>query len=346
MSQLSIDNPIGLGFIGLGWWGSVLAQAAIDSKVAEVVGCFARTERSREKFAKKFNAKNHSSLDELLEDQNIDAVVIASSNGVHFDHAISAARAGKHIHLEKPMALSISDAKEIVRECEKANVKLHIGQNFRRWPMFRFAKEQVLSRNLGLVSIAISQFSGNLGLVDGIENLRWDPIENPGGPLYSYTIHLSDVMEFLFGEVVEVTANCGKVGGPSKTKDSAASILRFSSGQIGVISGSYLSPMSFAFEIQGSKANLLLSNAHMPRIQKEGQEAWEAEYFNLDLDFISGRVAANIEQFLDLHSAVRTGKTPEVSGIHGLRALAIMRAILLSDLERRSVSIEEILNEE
>ncbi|MED5578779.1 MAG: Gfo/Idh/MocA family oxidoreductase [Nitrospinota bacterium] len=343
---MSIDKQIGLGFVGLGWWGSVLAQAAIDSKVAKVEGCFARTEKSREEFAEKFDAKNYSSLDDLLKDSCVDAVVIASSNGVHFEHAISAARAGKHIHLEKPMALRISDAKEIVRACEESNVRLHIGQNFRRWPMFRFAKEQVSAENLGLISIAISQFSGNLGLVSGIDSLRWDPLENPGGPLYSYTIHLSDVMEFLFGEVVEVTANCGKVGGPSMTKDSAASVLRFGSGQVGIISGSYLSPMSFTFEIQGSKANLLLSNAHMPRIQKEGQEAWEAEFFDLDLDFISGRASANAEQFVDLHAAVRTGKTPEVSGIQGVRALAIMRAILLSDLEKRSVSIEEILDEE
>ena len=57
---MSINNPIGLGFIGLGWWGSVLAQAAIDSKVAKVEGCFARTEVSRQEFAEKFNAKNYS----------------------------------------------------------------------------------------------------------------------------------------------------------------------------------------------------------------------------------------------------------------------------------------------
>ena len=158
--------------------------------------------------------------------------------------------------------------------------------------LFRIAKEYVSTGNLGMISIAISQFSGNLGLVAGTESLRWDPVENPGGPLYSYTIHLADVMEFLFGEVVEVIANCGKVGGPSKTKDSTASVLRFSSGQIAIISGSYLSPMSFTFEIQGSKANLLLSNAHMPRIQKDGQEIWESEYINLDYDFISGRKLA------------------------------------------------------
>tara|TARA_Y100000590_G_scaffold205896_1_gene233427 strand:- start:96 stop:1127 length:1032 start_codon:yes stop_codon:yes gene_type:complete len=343
---LSIENPIGLGFVGLGWWGSVLAEAALESKSAKIEGCFARTKKSREKFSERFHTENHSSLNNLLENKNIEAVVIASSNGVHFEHAISSARAGKHIHLEKPMSLKISEAKEIIRICEEENVKLHIGQNFRRWPMFRIAKEYVSKGNLGMVSIAMSQFSGNLGLVAGAESLRWDPLENPGGPLYSYTIHLADVMEFLFGEVVEVTANCGKVGGPSMTKDSAASILRFSTGQIAIISGSYLSPMSFTFEIQGSKANLLMSNSHMPRIQREGQEAWEAEYINLDLDFINGRNLANKEQFVDLHSAIRNHEEPEVSGIQGLRALAIMRAILLSDQQKRSVSIKEILNEE
>ena len=132
------DAPkIGMAFIGLGWWGAVLADAALASGKVKVTGGFARTPTTREEFIGKYGGKNFSSIDEVMADSETDAVVIATANSVHKEIAVAAARAGKHVHLEKPMALSVSDAKEIEQACRDFGVKLHMGQNFRRWPMFR-----------------------------------------------------------------------------------------------------------------------------------------------------------------------------------------------------------------
>ena len=68
--------------------------------------------------------------------------------------------------------------------------------------------------------------------------------------------------------------------------------MKFSNDAMGIISSSRIGKgrkLEIGFEIQGSKANLLLSNAHMPRIQREGKDAWESEYINLDFDFINFR---------------------------------------------------------
>ena len=128
------------------------------------------------------------------------------------------------------MALSVSDAKAVEQACKDHGVKLHMGQNFRRWPMFRKAKEIVESGNLGLVNYTVATFSNNHGFTSGPKSMRWDATENPGGPLYSYTIHLGDIMEYLFGDVEEVSAACAKVGGPNPQEDAAAAILRFRAG--------------------------------------------------------------------------------------------------------------------
>ena len=340
------DSPkIGMAFIGLGWWGATLADAALASGGVKVTGGFARTPSSREEFVGKYGGRNFASLDEVMADVETEAVVIATANAAHKEIAIAAARAGKHIHLEKPMALSVSDAKAIAGACEEHGVKLHMGQNFRRWPMFRKAKEIVESGELGLVNHTVATFSNNHGFTAGPKSMRWDATENPGGPLYSYTIHLADTMEYLFGDVEEVSGACAKVGGPNPQEDAAAAILRFKSGLMGVVSGSYLAPFHFAFDIQGTEANLSLSTSDNPTLRRpvDLMGGVESRTVELDHDLVSGRLLANREQFEDMAGAIRADREPEVTGRHGVRALAVMRAILKSNAERRIVTIEEIL---
>lgn len=341
---MSDPEPLGVAFVGLGWWGEVLADAAVASGAARVVGGYARTPATRDAFAARYGCRSYESFEELLADPEVEAVSVASANSVHKEQAVAAAKAGKHVHLEKPMALSVSDGKEIIEACGTAGVKLHVGQNFRRWPMFRRAKEIVESGELGTITFALAHFSYNLGLTAGEESMRWDPVENPGGPLYSYTIHLADLMEALFGEIVEISATFGKVGGPSPTDDAAAATLRFRSGMVGILSGSYMAPFRFVFDIEGTQAALSLSSASMPKLQSMGEQMAEAELLDVGVGFLKGRDLANIEQFTDLARCVRSGGEPEVTGIHGLRALAVMRGMLRSHAEKRVVTLEEILN--
>ncbi len=341
---MSDQEFLGVAFVGLGWWGDVLADAALASGSARVIGGYARTPSSREAFAAKYDCRNYESLEQLLGDPEVEAVSVASANSAHKEQAIAAAKAGKHVHLEKPMALSVSDAREIIEACEASGVKLHVGQNFRRWPMFRRAKEMIDKGELGTISFAIAHFSYNLGLTAGEKSMRWDPVENPGGPLYSYTVHLADLMETLFGEIVDVSATFGKVGGPSPTDDAAAAALRFKSGMVGVLSGSYVAPFRFLFDIEGTEGALSLSSASMPKFQAMGEQMAEAELLDVGVGFLKGRDLANSEQFADLARCVRSGGEPEVTGGHGLRALAVMRGMLKSHAERRTVTVEEILS--
>ena len=152
-------------------------------------------------------------------------------------------------------------------------------------------------------------------------------------------------MEYLFGEVAEVSARCAKVGGPNPQEDAAAAILRFESGLLGAVSGSYLAPFHFAFDVQGTEANLGLTTTDNPTLKRpiDMMGGVETETIPLDHDLVEGRLLANREQFDDLVGAIREDRDPEVTGRHGVRALAVMRAILKSSAERRTVTMEEIL---
>jgi predicted dehydrogenase len=343
-------KTIGIAVIGLGKWGNVLANAAKASGMIHITGGYARTPASREEFATAFNCKNYNTITELFSDPAVDAVIIASANSTHKEYAMLAAEAGKHVHLEKPMALSISDAKAIIQACKQSNVKLQIGQNYRRTPLFRFAKKIVDEKKLGLISLSRIHYSDKLGLIGGPSNPRWDPTENPGGPLYSYIIHMADVMEYLFGEVEAVSGACAKVGGPAATDDSMGALLHFKNGQLCVLSGSYISSFHVALSIEGTDAVLSLSNKNPPMLQPiEGYggnaPVIPAESIDIGFNYIDGRSFSVREQFIDFANAIRQNSEPEVGGKEGLRALAIMRAILKSHAEKRVIKIDELLND-
>ena len=209
--------------------------------------------------------------------------------------------------------------------------------------MFRRAKKMIDAGDLGTVSLASVNFSGPLGLTAGEGSPRWDPVENPGGPLYSYTIHLADLMEGLFGEIDTIHAVCGKVGGPSKTDDAAGGVLHFKNGMVGILSGSYTAPFRFIGSIEGSKGALSFSSGGAPTFQKFEDGMADAEVLDIGYGFWNGRDLGNAEQFSDLRRSIREGGDPEVNGTNGLRALGVMQAMLKSHAEGRAVSMEEIL---
>lgn len=341
------SDKMGLGFIGLGWWAGVLADAAIASGSANIIGGYARTAGTRAKFNEKYHCPEFTSLEQLLAEPTVQAVVIATNNSAHKEQAILAARAGKHIHLEKPMALNVTDAKEIIRVCQDQGVKLHIGQCYRRMPLFRRAKEIIDSQKLGALSLSTAHFSDKLGLTAGKDSMRWDPTENPGGPLYSYTIHMADLLEHFMGEVIAVNGMCSKVGGPSATHDNAAALLHFKTGQIGILSSSYVASNRLEMVIEGTHGTLLLSNKAPALIQPiegyAGNPPLSAETLMVDVDYATGYTIAMKEQFSDLAHCIAHDKEPEVNGLAGLRALAIMRALLKSHHEQRLVTLEEML---
>jgi predicted dehydrogenase len=112
---------------------------------------------------------------------------------------------------------------------------------------------------------------------------------------------------------------------------------------MGMLLSSYLAPLRFSFDILGTKASLSLSSERMPKLQADEELMENAPVLDVGCDFTKGRDIANREQFTDLAKCIRQGGEPEVTGVHGVRALAIMRAMLRSHAERRLVSLEEIL---
>jgi predicted dehydrogenase len=96
-------EPVRVGCLGMGWWSDVLADAIKRSGKLEIVACYTRSAQKRDAFAAKYGCRAAPSYDALLEDRGIEAIVNTTPNNVHAETTQAAARAGKHVFLDKPI---------------------------------------------------------------------------------------------------------------------------------------------------------------------------------------------------------------------------------------------------
>lgn len=185
--------------------------------------------------AAKFGIPAHYDLHDMLARKDIDVVVVLTPSGLHPQHAIACARAGKHVVVEKPMALRLQDADDMIRVCDEAGVKLFVvKQNRFNVPIVK-AREALEANRFGK-------------LVLGTVRVRWcrdqayydqDPWRGTwaydGGVLTNQASHHVDMLEWFFGDVVSVHARSTTALVNIETEDTSVATLKFRNGALGII---------------------------------------------------------------------------------------------------------------
>ena len=153
-------EKIRVGLIGTGWIGQHHGLNVIANEQAELAAVFNPTREKAEAFLERAgsSAKVHNTYQELLQQEEIDAVIIASPNAAHAEQAIASAEAGKHIFLEKPMAISLEDCRKIAQAVEKAGVKFDMGYHRRFSPLVQYTKTLLADRKLGDLVLVESDY--------------------------------------------------------------------------------------------------------------------------------------------------------------------------------------------
>jgi predicted dehydrogenase len=121
-----------VAIMGLGSYGTRVAEAMQSCKKAKLVGVISGTPAKIKNWQSKYNIPdkncyNYENFDRIKDNPEIDAIYVITPNALHHDHVIRAAKAGKHVICEKPMAINAKEGQEMVDACKKANVKLLIG---------------------------------------------------------------------------------------------------------------------------------------------------------------------------------------------------------------------------
>jgi len=245
---------INLGIIGLGKWATVLTKAAQKSSQIKIISAYSRSQESREKFTTQHQIPHVHSVQDLLNNKDIQGVILTVPNELHFEYAKLCADHGKHIYIEKPITNDLAEAIQLRDICVRAGVTVFIGHVAKLLSGVQLMHQEIQSGKLGEVCLIQGHFSNNRALFLTPNDWRWYQAKAPGGPLSQIAIHQFDVLRFLGGPVEEISAMSSKKSpAGAEVEDQWTINLGFSNGALGSIVSSWTSPGVFEVRITGTK---------------------------------------------------------------------------------------------
>ena len=242
--------------IGLGRWGcnhvrSVQGGDAADrSAHVRFVRAVVQTPQKSAEFAREHGLDLGSDFDAVLADPTIDAIVLATPNSQHAGQVRACAAAGKSVLSEKPLALSLDDARSAVQACIDAGIVLTVGQDKRHWPSMRELGKVVASGVLGPVLHAEGHFS-NENQKNFFTNWRERPEEAPASSLTATGIHVLDGMIRLFGPVTRASATTVSQPPPDDALDALTIVFGFGRPMSAVLCGVRPTPLFWRLHVFG-----------------------------------------------------------------------------------------------
>ncbi|MGH7088104.1 MAG: Gfo/Idh/MocA family protein [Stellaceae bacterium] len=278
--------------------------------------------------------KTYTRFEEMLRDAEIDAVYDATPDGLHAGHIAAAASSGKHILVEKPLAISVAAAAEALAAARRAGVTLGVVFNQRHEAVHVEARRLVAAGAIGEVVLAKVQIPLRVQPASQPAPRGWraDPAFRPGGIGWSIGDHAFDTLAYLAGlEIDEVAAFTDATRHDPPDERTAGLLLRLANGAIGYAAASSKTPFGQApFELHGTKGSILVENSYTylagagadprPRLTLATAEGTVVRHFAGSDCF-----RLEIERFT---RAIEGKAAPMTSGDEGLRAVAIGEAAL------------------
>ncbi len=330
------SNTVRLGSVGLGWWGGVLADGVAAGSNAEVVSAFARTPETREKFANERGIRAASSFEDMLADDEVEGILLATSHLSHADMIEQAAEAGKHIFVEKPFTLSVEEGKRAIAAAEKAGVVLQVGHNKRRQTANRRIKEMIDGGDLGTVLLVETHQNVPIGLKMDPAYWRASREESPLGSMTALGVHMFDTMNYLLGPVESLFAfsRSGVVADAVPLDHVTSIVLQFASGAQGYLGTSFMTSPTVSLNVRGTGGTVWN--------EQDGAKFFEQQPNGMGRDSVdidaNDTVADQLEEFA---SAIRGGPAPETGGAEGLEVVSMLNAAIVSAESGKAESVAD-----
>jgi predicted dehydrogenase len=335
---------IGVGIIGSGFMGRTYSETiAKRCKRGKLV---AVTMGSRaEQLAKDYGMALEPSVESLLARKDIQAVFIATPHHLHTDQAMAAARAGKHMILEKPMACSVANCDTIVNACKQANVWCSIAFTQRMRKCNMTAKQLIDAGAIGRIR-HIEEVALNAGGLAGLPKWQSDP-ENLG-TLFGHAIHNFDRVRWFTGaEIRTVYAKCGSIEPAVKVEGSSMVLMTLTDGTVVTLWASFQVPKpsfprgQFSCRIIGEKGLIDLDAYGELRVATDG--AWRVAQTQEPIDWAGKgfldptRLESYTLQCQDFIDAVIDRRPPAVTGWDGRQAVAAALAAYESSASGKEI---------
>jgi predicted dehydrogenase len=301
---------------GLGNWGQRLVGSiqGRSDKIRVIRGVVRSPEKARA-FAAEHGFDVCADYDAVLRDRAVAAVIVATPHSLHHEHAIRAARAGKHVFVEKPFALTRTNAEAAARACEAAGVIMAVAQSRRFRPAFVKLKQLVDEGELGALLHIEGAFTGHYRHAGS--SWRGSREENPAGGMAPRGIHVLDLMMDLFGEVESVQAfSDRRILEPGAMDDTTAMMLRFANGLTGYLCTMMHTSAFWRLHVFGSKGWAAMEGEHTLVIRREGAGEPEIRKYPEDDIFQS-----ELECFADAVAGRDTFPVRPEQAVHGIAVI-------------------------
>jgi len=346
--------PFGFGIVGCGMISRFHARAIAEIKGAGVVACYSKSPESAEKFAAEFpGCKAYSDLDEMLADPRLDGITICTPSGAHMEACVAAAKAGKHVVVEKPLDVTLARCDAMIKACDAAGVVLATIFPSRFHDSSQLLKQAIDAGRFGRMTLGdayVKWFRTQQYYDSGAWRGTWKL--DGGGALMNQAIHSLDLLLWFMGPVAEVTAASATLAHERiEVEDVVVATLKFQSGALGVIEAS---TAAFPGELKRIELHGDQGSACM---REEDIIRWEFAKKKKSDDELLAKMAGKTHTgggaadpkaighhghkklFQDFLNAVKKGKQPLVNGVEGRRSVEVILAIYKAAEMGRAVQL-------
>ena len=337
------DTPVRWGILGFGGFSDVAMAPAIAGTPGNLLqAVWGRDPGRTQLLARKYGVPRCAgSAEELLEAADLDAVYIATPNFQHAELTVKAAARGLHVLCEKPMAVDLEEARRMIEACDRAGVRLMVGNMMRFNPCHAWVRELVAAGTLGELTEAQALFGYDLPAFYPPESTPWrlDPRLAGGGAMMDVGVHVVDLLRWLTGlEAAEVTGAIDTRSYPFPVDWSSSAVLRLGGGGLATVLVSFDNRFRENYlSISGARGSLKAegtlwrqSSGSVRVLTDRGSQTYQPP---------PGWPDPYRLQVRHFDECIREGRTPLIDGREGLRDLQVCLAVYESARGRTVVKL-------
>ncbi len=321
------QDKVNVALFGTGGVANMHARAMQKVPQAQLLGAYSRSPDSVEKFTRQYHISAFSSLDEILQNDEVDAVIIASSAPTHIPTAISCLEAGKHVLVEKPLGVSLQEVQKIKTVADRKGLVCMPNHNYIYAPVIRRAKQAIDGGQLGKISSMWLLYNQK----------HWPEMGRPGLTLWDLCIHHVYSMLYLVGRPVRISAVGSNIFFDDKQAMDQVSIqAELANGVIVNLWGSFgvddktNNPWSVYYKVLGTEGGFSHSWNDL-QMGEATQPGWDLAGYQDSFEY---------SQAYFINQCITEGKSP-LSNLHDtMDAFNILMAAELAMAERRWIDVQ------
>jgi len=345
-------KKVGFAVIGCGVIAPFHITGIKSAKGAKLVAVCDEVEAKARKLAKEHKVDWYTDYKKMLKRDDIHVVNLCTPSSMHSGQAVAAAKAGKHVLTEKPMATTLKKADAMIKACRDNKVKLGCIFQRRISEPFKTVKKALDKGALGKLTLGdfyIKYYRSQAYYDSAGWRGTWK--YDGGGALMNQCIHLIDLVQWYMGPVAKVYGLARTLARKIEVEDTSASVVEFKNGAIGVIEGTtsvFPPTITHRIELHGQKGTII--------IEGEGLKLWKVQgRGGKEIDKLKGRKKGDVSkaitnptdfsagghgiQVKDMVRAVQNNREPMITGEDGRKALELIMAIYKSSRTGRPVKL-------